>query len=1240
MIKILVISTRTSLGNLIDAVEKIKREYSINIDLKIYYTHELDEDENKINNLLNDIKDSDIILIDTRTPSSRFIKEIEKLLLEKHAIILPLVVGSNYLLKFLKIGKLSGNDIIKRVKELDFDADTIDISSIEKILTMLEKMSKIIPFGSLKDFNNYIKAVKYWTYGTYRNLENLIKMILREYFNIKEIKYEEPYEEYPSFTIYIPEERKFIRDIREYLGQIHNEKPLVSILTFSGMHFEQCRTVAERLYYSLKKLDYDCIIIVGGGSFDLTRQVDFLKDIFSIASPDILINLQWFRINGGPYGGPSEPTWKLLTSKNVLLINGLIMYMREVSKWLKDPRGLSPIEVITGVALPEIDGALEPIPSAGLSDDERKNIVLIDDRVRRKIERVVRWVRLRREDKRVKRIAIIIYNYPPGEDNVGSASYLDVFASLERILRALRDSGYNTDVLSKNDLIKLIVEEGRLNSPVNICRRNCIKISIEEARRLIEENLPSELIENVRKVWGPLENFTINSDKDSILIPGLVIGNIFIGVQPSRGVHEDPEKVYHSKDLPPHWQYILFYLYIREIFKADAIIHLGTHGTLEFMPGKEVGLSSRCWPDLLIGDVPHIYVYHVTNPSEMTIAKRRGYAYTITHMTPPFIVSELYGEYLELEDLLHEYEEAKSQDPSRIDVILNLIREKCEKLGIEFRDVEQLHDKLFRLRRTIIPKGLHVIGERWSSDDIVEYLLLISRYDREVPSLYRVIAENVYGIKYEDMLENPQKIVSGRRLADIYGEIENNCRDIIRNLVYNGIEKALEKVPKNIKSNCREILKYLYDLYNRIVLSNEIGSLLRALEGAYIHPRVAGDPLRSPEIFPTGSHGYAFDPRLIPSKSAYMMGIRIADKLIRRFYEKHGKYPETVAVVLWGFETMGTRGETIGQILHLLGVRLIRKYGPWQWDLEVIPLEELGRPRIDVLITICGIFRDTFPNLIQLINRAVNLVAELDEPPEKNFVRKHYLEKKNELGKHALLRIFGPKEGAYNTRIVDAIETGNWKDRKDLYRLYIEDMSNAYDDRGASINIDSLFRHLLSKTDIVSQVRYAHEYDITDLDHYYEFLGGLKMSVEELKGEKVDTYWIDTTVENPEIKELKEAIEDATRTRLLNPRWIEAMLKHGYDGCREIANRIEYVLGLAATSGEVPNWVFDKIFETYVENTETKDKIIRENIYAYQKILTRLYEAYMRGLWNASDSTIERIRKEAETIERILEERE
>jgi len=1228
---LLVVSTKTSLGPLIQAVNDIRREHSIDLKLKIYYTHELDERWELIENLHKDLEEANIVLIDIRTPTSRFVSILDKIPnLQNIKVSIPLIVGSGALLKYLKLGKLTGNKLVSKIKEYDFDAQYIDTKDMQKILTIGEKVTKILPASLLRDFRNYILAVKYWSYGTYRNYKNLILMLLREYFGYKDISYEEPIAEIQPYSIWIPSINTFTRNLRD-LPDFNPSKPTVLVLMYAGMHFEQCRPIAERLFSELKDLA-NVILVVGGGSIDLADQAVKLRDLLNkvgLTKVDLIVNLQWFRINGGPYGGPSEPTYDLLKHLDCLLINGLVMYMREVGKWKEDPRGLAPIEVVTAVALPEIDGAIEPIPSAGLTSDISKDIIIIDDRIKRKVSRIKNWLKLRRTDNSLKRVAIIIYNYPPGEHNIGSASYLDVFKSLENILRALREAGYNVQVLSKDELVKLFQEEGILNSPQwRVHSDKLPSITVDEYIQLLRKYVPSTLIEGLIRVWGEPPG-KINVVKDRIVIPGIALRNVFIGVQPSRGVHEDSSKLYHSKDIPPHHQYVAFYLWIKDKFNADVIIHLGTHGTLEFMPGKEIGLSGECWPDVLLQDVPHVYIYHVTNPSEMTIAKRRGYAYIITHSTPPFTISELYGEYSELEELLHEYEEAKVQDPERAEVVLKLIEEKCRSLNIEYSSIEELHDKLFEISRSIIPKGLHYLGRKWTEDEIVDYITLVLRYDREVKSLHRLICEEM-NLNYDELLEKPHIKVNNRLAKDILKEVESKVREIVKLVIQGRKREVISMFSRGRRKEVEEVVSFIEDLYNRVRSSDEISSLLRALSGRYVEPRVAGDPIRTPEVFPTGSHGYAFDPRLIPSKAAYLRGARIAETTLRIYYQKYGRYPETVAVVLWGFETMGTRGETIGQILQSLGVRLVRKHGPWDWKLEPIPLEELGRPRVDVVVTICGIFRDTFPNLITLLDRAFKLVASLDEPPEMNYVRKHVLE----TGSH--YRIFGPKHGAYNTRLPEIIESAAWESRDQLAETYLEDMSYAYTETEHGVYAREIFEKLLSKVDLVTQIRYAHEYDIIDLDHYYEFLGGLKLATEKIKNTRVEALWIDTTLEKEKIRTLREAIDLSVRTRVLNPKWINEMLKHGYDGAREIAERVEYIIGLAACTQEVPSWIFEKLYETYIENRDIMNRIRQVNPAALYEIVKRLYEAHVRGFWNAG-GRLRRLSELAQELERELE---
>ncbi len=652
---------------------------------------------------------------------------------------------------------------------------------------------------------------------------------------------------------------------------------------------------------------------------------------------------------------------------------------------------------------------------------------------------------------------------------------------------------------------------------------------------------------------------------------------------------------------------------------------------MEFMPGKEVGLSAACFPDILAGIVPNIYVYHVTNSSEMSIAKRRGYAYTITHLSPPYTRSGLYGELLELQELVHEYNEALLTDPERAKVVEKLALEKAEKLGISASSVEEIHERLFELEREIIPRGLHVLGEKWGPREAAQYLTLLLRYDSEAPSLHRLLAE-ARGLDYYWLLDNPSARVGGNTAAELLNEIEATVEHFVT-LVLEGRKRDAVSLAasKGLSRNeAQKLADYVEKVWGRIRSCGELGAVLRALDGGYLEPRVAGDPLRTPEALPTGSHGYAFDPRLIPSQAAYMRGRLVARESLEEYRRKHGRYPETVAVVLWGFETAGTRGETIGQILEYLGVRLERR-GPWSWNLTPIPVEELGHPRIDVVVTICGIFRDMFPHLLGLLDKAFKLVARLEESPEANYVRKHVsaLAAEGYSRDEVLARVFGPKPGAYNTRLPETIETSMWNSEKELAALYVEDMGYAYTGGSEARPLHDVFKKLLSSTEMVTQIRYAHEYDVVDLDHYYEFLGGLSKAVEETSGKRPEVLWVDTTKEKPKLKHLRRAITDALHTRILNPKWIDAMLHHGYDGARELAERVQYLLGLAATTGEVPSWAWRRIYEKYIEDEETRERIAAANPDALHEIARRLLEAARRGYWEPS-------REEAEKIEEAM----
>jgi cobaltochelatase CobN len=1023
-LRFVLVSTKTSLKTLFEAVESVEKEADIKVDLDVIYTCDL----HKLNpkEITTKILSTDVLLIDIRESIPNYVEEA--IANSKAKIIVPLV-GGTALIAYLKLGNLSGDTIVRRQKPLDFDVDRIDVSKVFKVLNTIEKISKVIPLGVLRDYRNYIWLTRYWVYWGRHNLENLFKLILSEYFNVK-VRFEEPRRGFNNCLLM--DGRGCIDDV------VILRRPSVAILLYGGMHFEQCLPVAIALKRGFENLNIDALLIVGGSAETLLQQLETLKKFTTINGKplvDAIVNLQWFIINGGPYGGDVEPTRRLFLDSSYLLFNGLIGYMRRYSDWRNDPRGLSPIEVITGIALPEMDGAIEPIISATIDDTRNTDVIVLEERIRKKVTRISKWVQLRYKSNKDKRVAVIIYNYPPGEENVGNAAYLDVFASLEVLLGALKDAGYDVEVRSKDELISF-VKDLLVNSPKwRLYREDSIKLSLNKYLEYYS-SLQKELREGVERVWGPPPGNINVVDDGNFIIPGVLLGNVFIGVQPPRGFHEDPKKLYHSKDLPPHHQYIAFYYWIRNMFKADVVIHLGTHGTLELLPGKEVGLSENCWPDILIADLPHIYVYHVTNPSEMSIAKRRSYAYIVTYGTPPFTNADLYGEYSELEEFIREYEE--EHDVEKRDVLLRLIKEKCEKLHIKFTNIEELHNYLYELKKNVIPKGLHVLGKTWSDEDILNYILFTVKRDGEVRALTRLIVEE-RGLNYDEVIANPSKVFNGVRGFKVLEDAEKLAKEmIILTIRGEGPKAIIKNYFRRFREDAVETLEFVRDLYNRIKSSNEVKTILKVLNGLYIEPRVAGDPIRTPEVFPTGSHGYAFDPRLIPSKAAYIKGSKIAEELVKGFKDRYGRYPETISFVLWGFETTQTRGETIGMILQLLGVRLIRDRGPWNPRLEVIPLEQLGRPRIDVTITICGFFRDMFPNLIQLLSQAVKLVAQLDEPLEMNYVRKHYLRLKESFDEElALTRIFGPKPGIYGTRLPEFIESSTWSSEEELVNIYL-----------------------------------------------------------------------------------------------------------------------------------------------------------------------------------------------------------
>ena len=1200
MKKILALTTINNTVALKEAVEKIREEYGDIVEVRKIYFDDYENPDVSLEPIEKEIESSDIILVDIRG-DIRIGRELPKMLEGKDKTVVVLVGGSHHIFALTKMGKFRGDIIFQPGREKEFNIHSY--IKAKKFSELAKKLGKIIPFGMIKDMRNWILAQEYYAEGDAENLKNLILFLLKNYAGVREIKKVPPPKPMPPYGLYIPKVG-ICEDIEEYKRKMKFDpsKPTVGILLYGGMHFDDTRPVADALYEYLKN-DVNFIFLFSKVEYNIEALNKYLKDA------DLILNCQYFRIHGGPYGGEPEPTYEFLQKVDVPLLIGLRAYETDIDKWKESKQGLNPLEIVLGITLPELDGAIEPIFVAGLESfkdpvlGKVKQVKVLEDRIEKLGKRIKNWLSLRSKPNSEKRIAIITYNYPPGEDNLASAGYLDVFESMKVFLEKLKERGYDVRI-PKESLKELFLSSGIVNSP-NYVQKSGIKIPVDKYISWFR-TLPDAVQKEVIKHWGePPGNIMV--DKGYILIPGVILGNVFLGVQPSRGVHEDPDKSYHDKDLPPHHQYLAYYLFLQKELRADAIIHFGMHGTLEFTKGKEVALSSECFPDILVGDMPHIYYYWIGNTSESTIAKRRSYAICISHASPPMKTSGLYEKYIVLEDLLNQYEEDEDERT------LEMIKDIAEELHLP-SDPRELRRELYKMKRRLIPYGLHVMDRKPTREELLDYLLGVLRIDREYPSILKLVAEKE-GLSWEEVKET--------KLAD---EIETRAKEIIREIL-DGRE------PKWLPDGYG---KFVRNIVENIQKSRESENLLRALEGKYIFPARGGDPIRDPYVYPSGRAMYAFDPRLIPTVAAEVRGRKAADMLINSYLKKYGRYPETVGVVLWGFETMKTGGDTIATILSLLGVRIKHKKSPWFKELEVIPLEELKRPRIDVAITICGIFRDTFSTHIDLINRAIEMVAKLDEPPEKNFVRKHYLQNKEELEDFALARIFGPSPTEYATSVRTLIECSSWNDEEDLVKSYDDSMCYAYF-KGRIERNEQAFSKILETVDLVTQERDNTEYEVTDLDHYYEFLGGLARSVQDKKGEKAEVLVVDSTEEDVVVEDLKIAIERATRTRLLNPLWIEGMLKHDFHGAKKIKDRVEYLLGFAATTGKVENWVFDEVADKLIFDEEMRNRLQSNNPYATMRIAELLIEAERRGYWKADEERMKRLRDIILNMESVVE---
>ncbi|MHA1820778.1 MAG: magnesium chelatase subunit H [Promethearchaeota archaeon] len=1211
-------------------------------------TYDIDNGRVEPEYVRNVLLSSDIVLIDIRG-GDLVTKIVVDTLSGTDKIIVCLIGGVEQLFKLTHLGSFSFAKFEKFKKiplfsKLFKKKKAIDYGTILKMQERFKHLGEKFSFGLLRHAKNYVYLTEYYDNPLEENYYNFFLLLLKEYAGLripKEIK--QPVR-LPSMAIYAPKEHVTYQSLPEFLARYRykDRRPRIGVLAYGGHHFDQTYPALAALTEFLEKHGAGVIPVICG---DLRYYLAVEKFFIESGRPsvDVLIDLIWFRFAGGPLGGNHNETYRVIGKLGVPILHGILMSEKYWDDWENDARGISPTTTITSVILPELDGRFEPIVVVGpkkVHDDQfgwYQEFEASLNRIERLGFRALNWAKLRLKKNAEKKICIIIYDYPPGEENIGKCSYLDVFGSLARILEELKRVGY---IIPRSDysaekLKQLILSSGLVNSGNWLQTQKVIeklpKIPLSMYKEWLKE-FPEAVRRRVLEAWGepPGDIMTV---ENQIILPIIKLSpQILIGIQPSRGVHEDSSKAYHSKDLPPHHQYIAFYRWLEKVENVDAIVHLGTHGTLEFLPGKEVGLSSRCYPDLLLGNTPNIYIYHVVNASESSIAKRRSYAMIINHMSPPVAPSGIPDQLVEMERLLRQYYESAQINSTHAEKLAQSLIALGKKHGLG-ENVDEIHDRLAEYKRTLIPNGLHVFGVKLLEEEILNLLLYIARYDRgNMKGLLSILAER-RGFCLQELIRNPsEKDPHGKFYSKILEEIESEAQNWIDDYVMN--EKELNTKDSHFRANREFLLRIKFNIER----SDEISALINVLDCRFIEPGPGGDMLRTPEVFPTGRSTYQLDPKNIPNEVALERGRIIAEEYVRRYFEIHKRYPQTVNLVLWAFETMKTGGETVAVAFKLLGVEPVW-VSPYVREIRVIPLSELNRPRIDVFITICGIFRDTFYNIVELLDQAISKVAELDEPEEMNFIKANNarIGDVGAAGQQKTYRIFGPPEGSYATDLTTLIETSNWKSEQELVQEYINSMRYAYGRTYRNASAQDVFEALAKSVDVVSQVRDSVDYEIIDLDHYYEFLGGVARTVRELKGKDPAIYIADTTREFVKVETGKEAIKRGILTRLTNSKWLDGMLGHDFNGVEKIATRVENMLGLAATLNEIDDSDWDMVAEAVVFDEERYNKMLNANKWAVQKIIRKMLEANVRGYWKTDPDRIDKLKQKYLQLDLDLE---
>ena len=1244
-IKVVILTMDTHLNSAAMKARESLQRLVPQLAFSIHSASEYATDEHKLARVKNEIAHADILLVTMLFLEDHFQPIMADLQARRDQCkAMVCIMSAAEVVKLTHMGRLDMGKpstgpmaFLKKLRGSKPQAGQ-DASAGAKQMKMLRRLPQILRFvpGTAQDLRLYFLSLQYWLGGSQENIHNMVLMLVDRYakdaLGKTTLKVGEPVE-YPELGVYHPRmKNRLDADWRHLPNMVKPEaaKGRVGLLVLRSYLIANNAQHYDAVIAALEVQGLQVVPAFASG-LDSRPAIDayFLKD--GQPTVDAVISLTGFSLVGGPAYNDARAAEAVLAQLDVPYIAAHPVEFQTLDQWGGSSRGLLPVESTIMVAIPELDGSVVPMVYGGRpgadgvtctgcdqrctfgKEHRQEDMFTCTERTAMLARRVGKLVALRRSERADRKVAMVLFNFPPNAGNTGTAAFLAVFESLFNTMQALKTQGYTVDMPESVQALQDSILQGnaaQYGADANVHTLISAEDHVRREKHLAE----------IEAHWGPAPGKQL-SNGQSIFVLGHQFGNLLVTVQPSFGYEGDPMRLLFEHGFTPTHAFSAFYRYLREDFAAHAVLHFGTHGALEFMPGKQAGLSGSCWPDRLIQDLPNFYLYAANNPSEGAIAKRRSGATLISYMTPPLEQAGLYSGLVELKASLDRWRHLNPHEDGEWGDLATLIQAQAAALDLvpaepvwlvdksptqirTLQDmVQQLSVRILELEYTLIPHGLHVVGRPMHLEACIDMLMAMAETD-------------AVGLVSRASIE-----------ALVHGETPAKA----------ALLSGLPASPELSK-----LFTSLHTSLGYMTHDSEIRGLLTALDGRYMHPAPGGDVVRNPDVLPTGRNLHGFDPFRIPSAFAVQDGALQADKLIARFMDDGNPLPESVAIVLWGSDNLKSEGSQIGQALRLLGAKpRFDSYGRLV-GAQLIPLAELGRPRIDVVVTLSGIFRDLLPLQIKMLAQAALMAAQADEPVEQNFIRKHALAYQATHGcnmETAALRVFGNADGTYGANVNNLVENGGWDNEEELANTYTARKGFAFGVNGQPVAHNALLKSALADVQLTYQNLESVELGVTTVDNYFDTLGGITRAVRQAKGGSQDTpvYIGDQTRGNGTVRSLSEQVSLETRTRMLNPKWYEGMLEHGYEGVRQIEVHITNTMGWSATTGQVQPWVYKQLTETFVLDPQMRDRLARLNPTASARLANRLIEASDRAYWQPDDDMRHQLQQASEELEDRLE---